>query len=158
MPGTLDHSPAKIVRQLLVDLSLGTDPAAGGSWPVYYSRSLETQENTISGPRVPDDAITVLDQTDQMGQTTMTDGVKESHHGLQVIVRSAKDGTGWTKANAIKDKLDALKLTDGKRVTIGGSTYVIDCFDRTSGPLSAKEPNSNRRLISINYVGMLWKA
>ena len=166
MPGALNHSPAKIVRDLLVanapnGLALGSDPESAGTWPVYYSRRTETEESTVAAAdRTPDNTITVFDSANARDAgSTMTDGERQEHHGIQIMVRSAKDGTGWAKARAIAVALDAVKLTDGYRVTIGGSTYVIDCFDRTTDVISlGKEPNSNRRLFSINLVAMLWLA
>jgi len=139
MSGSLTHSPSAILRQLLVDLSLGTDPADEGIWPVYQGRE----------PDTPDKTITTYDTEGVQDGRTMVGGRVYEHHGSQIRVRAANEPTAFEKAREI-----AVDLDEGEyyvAVTISTSTYLVQSISRVSGPLSiGKEPNSQRNLITIN--------
>ena len=96
MSGALTHSPAEIVRNLLVNMGAGTLPAAGGSWPISCDQRLDT----------PDNAITINDTDGRKDGRSMPTGEVFEHPGIQIEVRSGVRGTGFTKAKAIATLLD----------------------------------------------------
>jgi len=95
MAGTLAHSPAEIVRQLLVDLELGVNPPSAG-WQAY----------STSEPTSPDNVITVYDTAGRSHGRDSVINDRQEHHGIQVRVRSATFRDGWLKSNIIAQALD----------------------------------------------------
>src|SRR5687768_852739 len=90
------HSPAEVVAQMLIDLGEGSDPASDGAWPCGYS----------SEPAdLPDNRITVYDTTGADFGGSMIDGELWGTFGIQVRVRAATHGVGWTKLQGIQDVL-----------------------------------------------------
>jgi len=139
MSGALDHSPADIVAQLLVDLSLGSDPTGSSAWPVFVAREPET----------PDNCITVFGTASKKQGRTMNDGEVQEQHGIQVSVRSGTYPTGFAKARAIAVALDeSVRLNT---VSLESATYTVYGVSRTSGPLDlGKEPTTKRNVFTIN--------
>lgn len=156
MPGLLNHSPADIVRRLLVDLGLGSYPAIpAGSWPVYASEE----------PQTPDNTITVFDTTGKRQGRMMIDGAVEEHHGFQIRIRSADDRTGATKARTIADTID--KNVYRRWVTVDSTRYQVHSLDRSGDVISLgrersegggkdKKP-SQRRIFTINGTAHIVK-
>lgn len=145
MSGSLTHSPADIVRKLLIDLGLGTTPSAAGAWPVH----------TAHEPNEPDSAITVIGASPRDNGRVMIDGERQEKPGFQVRVRDANYSNGATKARAIAIALDeSVNLTS---VTIGSSVYLVQSISRTSGilPFGEEKPESRRSIFTINAVASL---
>lgn len=140
MINVLLHSAAEIVAQLLIDLAQGTLPSANGSWPVYDAAE----------PNTPDNAITVYDTTPQMQGRTQVDGVHQQHHGIQIRIRSQTHVIGNRKAEEVQATLDQTVYQN--RVTLDGTTYIVQSIGRTSGiiPLGADSATSKRRAFTIN--------
>lgn len=140
MPQTLTHSPAKILRQLLIDLSLGTLPSANGSWPVYATHE----------PNLPDNCITVYDTVGTDDGRSMITGELWGHDGFLVRVRAADHDTGWLKADAIQTGL-AESVYD-RTVHVSGSTYLVHAVTRIGDVLTlgTESPTSKRSLFTIN--------
>ncbi len=145
MSGSLAHSPAQIVARLLIDLGLGTAPAASGSWPVYYSNE----------PSGPDNCVTVYDTVGRIEAMSQTDGEVQEYHGFQVRVRSATQALGYARARAIAVALD--QGVDKKLVAISTSAYLVYSVIRTGdlSGLGTESPTSQRRLFTINAVAAL---
>ncbi len=151
MSGSLNHSPAEIIRDLLVTLGLGTDPADSGTWPVFVSRE----------PNAPDSVITIYDTTPRLQGRSSPGGITQEHYGIQVRVRDASPTGGWVKANSLAVALDqtialddvTIEDTDGT----GSSTYKVYTVSRVGGILSlGKEtPTSKRNLFTINAVAAI---
>jgi hypothetical protein len=146
MPGTLTYSPADILRQLMVDLSLGTTPSDDDSWPIYCSVQ----------PDTPDNLITTYDTTGVHQGRVMTDGEVQERHGVQILIRSSRFTTGWTKSRAISVALDAAYDAS---VVMGVESYTVHAISRSSGPIAlGKEvpvdggntPSSKREVFSLN--------
>ena len=142
MPGSLDHSPAEIVRRVLIALGLGADPqAVSPEWPVY----------AVSETNNPDNVITVYNTTGtQSGRTR--DGERQEHHGIQIRVRSAYEAIGYQKARDIAVALDQDVYQEP--VAIDGKAYRVHAITRTSDVLSLgrQTPNTERRLFTVNAV------
>ena len=151
MSGALAHSPADVVRNLLVDLGLGTTPSDAGSWPVYAAQE----------PNTPDSVITIYDTAGRKNGRTQVDGEVQEHHGIQIRVRDANHQDGYAKARAIAVALDEQVAAQGVVVDdivgTGQTTYVVWNVSRTTDVLSlGKEtPTSKRNLFTINAVAAL---
>lgn len=151
MPGILEHSPADIVGQLLVDLNLGSDPETPGTgtdtdWPISVSTELAT----------PDDAIEVYDTVGRFNDSVQF-GEFHELQGFIVRVRSQIHETGYAKAQEIAIALDETVLDD--LVTLDGVVYVVHQTQRTSGviALGREVPSSKRHLFTVNAVVNVWK-
>lgn len=147
MPGPLDHSPADVVRRLIVALGGGTLPSAAGPWPVH----------AMSEPPSPDDAVTVYDTAGVVHSKDHPFGFVEEHHGVQVRVRSAEAPAGAAKALALAQALDAVSR---RAVAVGARTYCVHNVSRTGTVLSLgkDDPVSKRSLFTFNalvYLRML---
>src|SRR5215831_15796670 len=94
----LEHSPAEIFRQLLIDLQLGAEPdvSNGKDWPVYTGQE----------PDAPDECITVYDTTWRVDGRAMHNGETFWHYGVQLRARSRTQYGGWTKTRTIQETLD----------------------------------------------------
>jgi len=144
MSGALNHSPSKIMRQLLIDLGLGSDE--GASWPVKYSQE----------PDTPDSVITVYDTTPKMQGRFMINGEVQENPGIQIRIRDANHDDGFAKANAIMIALDqSVRLTAvtvEDAVGTGITEYLIHNVSRASGvlPIGTETPTSRRHLFTLN--------
>ena len=141
MPGTLDHTPADIVRELLIGLALGTDPDDSGAWPVFSPNE----------PDLPDEMIAVSDTQGRDGGRTAPDNERAEHQGIQVMVRGKTSPRGWVKANAIAIALDTVW---NRNVTMDSSEYTVYGIMRTGNvlPLGKAVPESRRWMFSINAI------
>lgn len=142
MSGSLDHSPAEVMRHALVALGVGTLPTAAGSWPIYGH----------SEPDTPDNVITLYDTTGVGHGRSHIDGEIQEHQGVQVRIRSDKQDTGYPKAKAIAELLD--KSINRLTVTIGAAEYLVHAATRTGDVLSLgkESPTSKRNLFTLNFI------
>lgn len=138
MTGPANHTPAQIVRQLIIDLSLGS---ASGTWPVYHS----------SHPDTPDDSICVYTTVGQ-GDGRVQQGETQEHDGIQVRVRGVSDAVAFARAKAIAEAFDNSVLRTS--VTVESSTYLVQTMNRLDQilPLGRDSPSSNRRLYTFNAL------
>lgn len=157
MPGTLTHSPADVIRRVLIDLGHGVDPTDGGSWPIFVS----------SEPTTPDSAITVYDTAGRKDGRIMFNGRQHIFHGIQVRVRALKFETGYNKANAIAVALDedirlrTVTLNDPTGTST--TTYTVYSVSRdsdvlpigTERPRETQAPISRRQIFTINASVMV---
>lgn len=144
MPGALAHSPADIVRKLLIVLELGSEQASGEPWPVFAAGE----------PDKPDSAITVYDTTG-VKQGRIMQGETQERHGVQVRIRAANHTGGYGKARAIAVALDEDVYQE--TVTIGNARYLVHSISRTSDVLALgkESPNSKRSLFTVNGTVMV---
>ena len=144
MSGALAHSPADIVRRLIIGLGLGEDPAPTGTadWSVYVGAE----------PESPDACITVFDTEGRLAGSVQHNGDVQEYHGIQVRVRAATYPTGYAKARAIAVSLD----TDVERdpVTVDGASYCACSVARTSDviALGQDKPASRRQVFVFNAL------
>ncbi len=141
MPGTLTHSPADVIRQLLEDLGETTAPGSDLDWESFTS--LE--------PDKPDKSVTVFDTEGVQNGRENIEGTRQEHHGIQVRVRSPGYGDGYTKARSIAVVLD--ESIDKNVVTISSTSYTVWAVTRTSDVIPlGKAPESKRSLFTINAI------
>ncbi len=146
MANILTHSPADIIRWLLIGLGEGTNPTAAGAWPIFV-RTM---------PDLPDLAIVVVN-------TAGTDHARDQHapglnvlHGFQVLIRHAMTPADWTKADAIRL---ALANVDKRTVAIEGHTYTVNAIPLIGQVLEFDEsPTSKRVFCSVNGQASLVQA
>lgn len=139
MTATLNHSPADIIRELLIDLSMGTDPVPINTWPVY--------EGTL--PDTPDNAICVYNTEGRQFGKSQIDGEVFEHYGIQVLVRSMVETTGFVKAQAVKDAFN--KSVKRTSVTIGSSIYLVHGV-HTQGNVRRAGREGNRYMHAVSAI------
>lgn len=149
--GDLDHSPADVIRKVIVQLTLGVVPSYangvynGSPWPVFAGGE----------PDKPDSSITVYD-TSGVDHGRLMHGERSEHHGVQVRIRSAAHTAGYAKARAIAVGFD--EDVSFMTVTIGSTSYTVWAITRTSDVLDiGKEPGTNRDLFTVNAIVSLRK-
>lgn len=140
--GDLAHSPADILRHVLIDLGIGTLPTDGGAWPIA----------TASEPGTPDAVITTYDTQGRSDGRSMIDGEGWQHYGVQVRVRAATHIVAYPKAKQVEVAVDQ-SIYD-HYIAIDGTTYLVHSVSRTSGVISIGKdtPNSKRTLFTINCL------
>jgi hypothetical protein len=144
---TLEHSPAHILQQLLIDLGKGTDPTGSSDWPIFYANE----------PDNPDSLIVVLDTVGRKDGRSMIGGEVFEHHGTNILVRSAKHPLGYAKIDSIAKALDEDVLNSVVTLTAvtGTSTaqYIINSISRDSTRSLGKGPTpSNRNFFDLNAL------
>ena len=142
MPGALDHSPADVLRYMMIDMGMGVLPSAGGTWPIYEGVT----------PGTPDALISTHNTTDIHQGREMVFGEVQGRHGVQILVRAATDVITFAKTNDIVIAFD--EQTYDEPVIIGSSTYVIHSISRSSGPihLGKEVPDTKRDLYTLNVT------
>lgn len=141
MSGLLTHSPGYVVRKALVDLALGTLPSASSTWPIH----------TGNLPDKPDNSVLITETAGRIDGRDHTSGETQEHQGIQIMVRSDRFSSAWTKAANIAKTIDE----DIARTTvvISASTYELLAITRTSGPINlGKEEGSKRQIFTINAI------
>ena len=140
MPGTLTHSPADIIRNILINEGVGTDPSDSGSWPIFAS----------SKPDEPENLIASIDSRGDDQGYTMNDGEVQEKEGVTIWVRGTDHQTAYNKAKSIADTLDGLYQYI---VTISGTSYLVHCVARQDNPLTPKkELNSERNVFEFGNL------
>lgn len=141
MAGLLLHSPADIIRRLLIAEGYGVDPPST-PWPIYVAVE----------PSLPDNVITIQDYgAARMQGRRMHDGRQLMMHSIQVRVRGKDHPTGYPKANAIAVALDEVIYWDS--VTIGAQSYCVDTVSRLSDVMAmGREETTTRHIFLINAL------
>lgn len=144
MSGSLSHSPAEVVRKLLVDLGLATAPTTPpGGWPAYVDHC----------PDVPARSLCVYNTESRLQGRRMVDGVVCEHYGLQVRVQSEPLAPEYAMNRARSIATVFAEQVLRNNVAIGSSTYLVQSIARTSGVLSLGMDTANRhRLFTINFL------
>jgi len=141
MSGTLTHSPAQVLRELLIAFGQGTDPDDDLTWPVYADKK----------PENPDNLIVVFNSTGKVEGRTMNDGEVQEKHGCRVVIRHTDTEAGYTKAKGIQQLLD--KEVYQEIVTHSGVDYLIHSISRSEDVANlGHEPGNRRLLFSFNCL------
>jgi len=144
MSGQLDHQPAEIVSQLLIDLGHGATVASGSAWPVYQ----------LNLPDTPDNVIAVSDTDGRLQGRVHPTGHTEQKYGIQIRIRAQTIPLGRNKGNAIALALDEDVYRD--TVIIDSDTYLVQAIHKTSQLLFlGPEPTSRRFLWSLNAIASI---
>jgi hypothetical protein len=141
MTSALTHSPADVVRWLLINLGLGTDPAADGLWPIHATNE----------PDWPDNMLTLYDTDPSIDGRIQQTGEITEHRGVQVQVRGVDHPTAWAKVEAVRATMD--ETVNKHLVIVESSAYIVYAITRRSGPLAlGRESATNRFLFTINVA------
>lgn len=140
----LIHSPADIVRRVLVSIGAGTAPESAGGWPVFSSKE----------PDSPDQTLTVYNMAGFSDGRFMFDGELFYHPGIHVRVRALTSPAGATKAHSVRNLMS--QVLD-EQVTIDGTPYLIHCLGKITEvrELGDESPTSKRQVFTIEAVAAL---
>jgi hypothetical protein len=141
--GTLLHSPADILRRLMVQDGKGVLPtsATNTNWPISTSQELNAPDNTV----------TTYDTDGRDFGRSQPTSERFEHHGVMVRVRGMTFQEAWVKARALAVYLDEDVYQE--LVTVSGSTYLVHAVSRQSRPAYlGREPGTERHLFSINVT------
>jgi hypothetical protein len=132
----MDTSPAKILRQLLIDLNVAGE---GTNWDIYYSNM----------PDNPNNCICIYDTLPINNGRIQLTGEQVVHPGIMIHIRHSDYEDGYKKALSLCETLDEGIYTD--TVEIEEEFYLVHAFCKRNGPNSmGRDPISNRLLFSIN--------
>lgn len=137
-----DHSPADIVRWLLISQGKGTDPEDGLAWPIFTNNEHST----------PDNCITTYDTSGILDGRIQSSGEMTEHFGFQIRVRSQSHNVGWRKINDLKTQIDqGIKLDT---IVINSSSYLVESITRSGGilALGKESPTSQRLVFTLNAI------
>lgn len=137
----MTHSPADIIRTLLITLGLGVDPDSAGQWPIFSDRE----------PTAPDEVITVYN-TQGRSDGRVMEGEVQGPRGIQVRLRSKTPQSGWEKADAIRTAL--AESIYRNIVVVGAVRYLVQSVAKIGDviALGKDSTNSQRNLFTINAV------
>jgi hypothetical protein len=141
----LTDPPAAIVKQYLINQSVGVDPVTSPDtdWPIFVGTMPDDDD-------VMDRALAIFDTTAVMDGRDVQDGEVFLHFGIQVLIRADTYPTGWTRLKLVMDKLDvALSVS----VVYNSTTYNFVNSSRTSFFVLGTEPDKRRReTFSVNSL------
>lgn len=152
MANELLHSPADVVRQLVLDLGLGTDPddEPGEDWPVF-AHSL---------PDLPDAAMAVTDTAGRDHGSSQLTGELFTAYGWQLRVRGVTHAGGaWQKADECRRSLS--ERCTQRVVTLANLTgtdttdYTVHCLHGFGQVLTGAEPSSAGRRTVFSLNGLI---
>lgn len=139
----MDHSPANIIRDYLIDEALLTDPDDSGAWPAYIG-------NLPDGKDTNHNAVACID-TSPTKDGRLMGGTPLFHFGVQLLVRATDYDDGYVKASALDA---ALAAVDDDEVTIDSVTYQIVNVSAATGivALGQEEGTKRRWMFSLNFL------
>ncbi len=146
MSESLNHSPADVIAQVLIDLGVATDPTDGLSWPVFVG----------SEPTAPDNVLTVYDTDGVQHGRSMIDGEIQEHFGFQVRVRATTHKVGFQKAFDVRRQL-AENVAFRSVLLETDDYYDVHAVSLQKGifSLGTENPASKRRLFTFNGLAVL---
>jgi len=132
-----DHSPADVLRWLLIDLGVLGMPPAAGAWPGHCNFE----------PSVPDECVTLYDTVGNDDGREMNSGKLYNHPGVQVRVRSKSIPSGHSKASQIRTAL--AESINVSRISIDGVTYLVQAVTRIGQviPIGRETQTSTGRFV-----------
>lgn len=148
----LTHSPAEVLRAVLIQLGQATTGTAYGQWPVFADME----------PDTPDNCVTLYDTQGIIQGRNHPDGEVQENQGLQVRVRGVKDSTvtpalhgsqvAYRQAASICRILD--QTVCRTTVNLDSSTYIIHSANRASSilKLGRMRDNRERYVCTVNYL------
>jgi len=138
----MNHSPATIAMNLLIDSGYFTDPDNGGLWPGYIGHLPDSGS-------VEDNAGVIYDTKGEVQGVVIDSGALAQGFGFQVMVRSLVYSTGWKKIKAIQGYLSGINR---ESVTVDEDSYVVESFSLQGSPLSLglEKGSKRRQMFTIN--------
>ena len=135
MSRLLLHSPADIVRYLLIDAGYGTLPVDSGDWPILIGIHTDT----------PDRQIALFEEVGTDDGRNMITGTPHEHPGVQVSVRGHDYQESYAKIQAVAVYLDSVSFAT---VTIASTSYTVQAFTRQNNCvyLGQEKPETRRNM------------
>lgn len=128
------HSPAHILRQLLIDdLTVGDHQAS--DWASVVS-------NLPDDDSLPDNSVGFYNTGGILDGRLMGTGKVVHHPGVMIRVRSDSDPTAYDKADTIYSRLGTIKR---EQVTIATETYRIESITVTTDIVFIGESENRAR-------------
>ena len=137
--------PANIVRQILIDASVGIFPtgSSSDSWPIYVSMMPDQ-------PTVPDNTIAVFDTTGVVKDRSTKTGQYIEQFGIQILIRATDYPTAYSKFKVVLDAIDIIKY---QNKVFNSTTYKLHNLQRSSAFSLGQEDDVRRRQeFSINAL------
>jgi hypothetical protein len=145
MVQNIPDPPANIVRQILIDETVGIFPtgSSSDSWPIYVSVMPDQ-------PTVPDNAIAIFDTTGIIQDRSTRNGQYAEQYGIQILIRASDYPTAYSKFKVVLDAIDEIKY---QNKTFNSTTYKLFNLRRTSAFALGQEDDVRRRQeFSINAL------
>jgi hypothetical protein len=138
----LSHSPAVIIKHLLVNFGVASLPGAYNDWPVTDAHEADK----------PDNAITVYHTSGQVSDGRFqVNGEVQEDYGIMIRVRAVTDAIGSAKLNAIIGILN--QSVNRTPVTVEGVLYTVHSASFASRTqLGTGQDNSEREVFTTNYL------
>src|SRR5688500_1386959 len=102
----MNHSPAEVIVQLMINKNLGTSFAANKAWPIWFGIM----------PTEPDNTLAVYDTMGVKNGRIMETGRPVIRPGIQVRIRNNLYKPGGKKGDDIATAFDSVRNED---VTLG---------------------------------------
>lgn len=135
-----DWTPADLVAELVItNLGLMTDPALGGSWPLFVGHE----------PDSPNNCGTVYDVTGDLEVGLMSGGLAVMHHGVEIKLRGVDTEATWIRLNTIMSNLNTIQ---NEIVVFGGLNYVINALTRVSTIQSLGKESFNTKRLNLYTI------
>lgn len=140
----LEHTPAEIIRRLLLTLGHGTDPDTGsGEWLLFHNQMPEAQDKEIC-----------VYNTQPIDQGKTMQGDKHLRRGISISVRARGSNESITKAELIAVSLDTISRS---YVTIGATTYLVHAIQHNGVISAGRGQQDTRYLSTINCTAPITK-
>jgi len=149
MSGLLNHTPADIVRHLLMSFGIVSLPEDSEAWPMFY-------KFLPDGEEVPDEVTCIYDTAGLIEGRTQNDGETIKAHGINITVQSIDGAVAYVKAVAICNAFDVRVRRN--LVQIGQDEYGVSVINQTGDilPLGRNMTAKHRRhSCSINAIAVL---
>ena len=145
MVQTLYHSPARIIRKLLLDQGLAS---SSGDWQCFYARE----------PNTPDNCLSVFGTAGTGGGSLMVTGELTGHDGFQIRIRAKDHDTGRRKADAIQTELAEVVYQQTVTIIDESITYTYTVWSVLPGDvldLGTEDAPSARSVFTINCTSAI---
>lgn len=144
----LQHEPADILAQVLINNGQVSDPSAGladntfNSWPVFAGME----------PQVPDDCITLYTTVGRDSGRDHVTGLYLRHRGLQLRLRSSDPKIGFVKIESLRNWLEVSLVRT--TATLDSIQYLVHAAANVSdvNALGKESPLSKRCLFTLNFL------
>lgn len=136
-------NPADVVRQVLIDLGLGTEPGTA-PWPVYAKKE----------PSMPDDTVTVYNGPGTDDGRVMH-GEGQGLFTFIIRIRASDGDEGWSKA---ADILAAMETQVYRmNVEVDGQCMCVHSFSNISNvvDIGYESPTSERRIHTLTAASYI---
>lgn len=140
------HSPADIIRNMLIALGIGTEPVDEGAWPVSAYSEKDTPDAVITVYNTPG----VVD-----GKTGATNDIFE-HYGYQIRVRATKNPTAAVKIYQMDQTLGDVLM---QQVNVDDKVYIVCAVVRKGAIVDGgkESPTSQRNFYTLNAVSAIYR-